>query len=205
MEPILTKSPANKQATLIGWPFYYWVDRYISRICSWVGLVNPIGHWYSVGWIYYFGRHNAPSASLHTSPYWHTRPSPFLSSAHLPTRRPSSRTRWRKSASPSLGWDRAQSMPTGFLPNPVSPTRRPSRQTRWKKVSFALVRLATKLRVCRRASYRIPSRQPEGHRVKPDGESQPKFPRSPMYIYYIWYIYSYNRYLYIIYKYKYAL
>ena len=43
----------------------------------------------------------------------------------------------------------------------------------------------TELRVGRRASYRIPSRQPDGHRVKPDGESQPKFPRSPMYIYYI--------------------
>ena len=27
----------------------------------------------------------------------------------------------------------------------------------------------TELRVCRRASYRIPSRQPDGHRVKPDG------------------------------------
>ena len=41
----------------------------------------------------------------------------------------------RKPASPSLGWDRAQSMPTGFSPNPVSPTRRPSCQTRWKKTN----------------------------------------------------------------------
>ena len=61
-------------------------------------------------------------------------------------------------------------MPTGFLPNPVSTTRKPSRQTRWKKTSFALVRLRTELGVCRRASYRIPSHQPDDHRVKPDGE-----------------------------------
>ena len=35
----------------------------------------------------------------------------------------------------------------------------------------------TELRLCRRASYRIPSRQPDGHRVKPDEENQLR-PRS---------------------------
>ena len=35
----------------------------------------------------------------------------------------------------------------------------------------------TELRSCRRASHRIPSRQPDGHRVKPDGENQLR-PRS---------------------------
>ena len=43
----------------------------------------------------------------------------------------------------------------------------------------------TELRVRRRVSHRIPSRQPDGHRVEPDGKNQSKIPKSPMYIYYI--------------------
>ena len=94
-----------------------------------------------------------------------------------------------------------------FLFSPLAhlPTRGPSGQTWWHKTSFALARLRPSSEYADGLLIESRLANPTAIALNPMEENQSKIPKSPMYIYYIWYIYSYNRYLYYIYKYKYAL
>ena len=206
MESILTKPPANKTSRpdLGGLFVIGWRDTSHESALRWVWLNPMVIDTVQDEFI------ASANITLHppTCIYFHVGVFDHFPFYHQPTYQPDShraKPDGRKQASPSLGWDRAQSMPTGFLSNPVSPTRRPSVQPRWKKTSFALARL-------RPSSDYTDGLHTESHLANPKAivsnpmeENHFKIPKSPMYIYYIWYIYSYNRYLYYIYKYKYAL
>ena len=85
------------------------------------------------------------------------------------TRKPSRQTRWKKisfalarlrPSSEYADWLLTESR----LANPTAIGSNPMEENQLRPRS-----VETELRLCRRASYRIPSRQPDDHRVKPDG------------------------------------
>ena len=104
-------------------------------------------------------------------------PTGFSPNPVSPTRRPSGQTRWKKTSfalarlRPSS--DHADGLLTeSRLANPKAIVSNPMEENQLRPRS-----VETELGSCRRASYRIPSRQPDGHRVKFDEESQLR-PRS---------------------------
>ena len=161
------------------------MDRYISRICSGVGLINPIGHWHSAGQTSCFGRYNAPSANLHTSPCRRTRPFPFSPLAHLPTRGPSGQTRWKKTSFALARLRPSSEYADGLLTesrltNPTTIGSNPM-----KKVSFALARLRPSSEYADGLLSESRLANPTSIGSNPMEENQSKIPKSPMYIYYI--------------------
>ena len=104
-------------------------------------------------------------------------PTGFLLNPVSPTRKPSCRTRWKKTSFALARLRPSSEYADGLLTesrlaNPTAIRSNPMGENQLRPRS-----VETELRLCRRASYRIPSRQPESHRVKPDGENQLR-PRS---------------------------
>ena len=195
MESILTKPPANKTSRpdLGGLFVIGWRDTSHESALRWVWLNPMVIDTVQDEFI------ASADITFHapTRVHLHVGVLDYFPFCHQPTYQPEGhlvKPDGIKPASPSLGWDRAQIMPTGFLPNPVSPTQRPSCQTRWKKTSFALARLRPSSDHADGLLIESRLANPTAIGSNPMEENQSKIPKSPMYIYYIWYIYSYNRY-----------
>ncbi len=104
-------------------------------------------------------------------------PTGFLPNPVSTTQRPSCQTRWKKTSFALARLRPSSEYADGLLTksrldNPTTIGSNPMEENQLRPRS-----VETELGVCRRASYRIPSRQPDNHRVKPDGENQLR-PRS---------------------------